>query len=457
MTRTDLTDLLSELMGRHPVPGAGIGVWHNGRVELAFTGITSVENPLPVDHSTRFQIGSVSKTYTATAVMRLVSEGRVRLDDPVRAHVPELRLQDEEVAREVTVRHLLNHTAGWDGSVTSGGGDPTQPLSGFVDGMAGLEQLASLGARPGYNNAALALAGRLVEKITRQPYEAALRSLLLAPLGLVHTGFTNDDLVPERCMVGHASGADASFSVARPWRWPRAANPEGGLVSTLEDQLSWAAFHLGDGAAADRSRILRSDELIAMRRPTVELVGSSLGEAIGLGWFLRDVGGCATAAHSGTTNGQHTELCLVPDHRLAVVVANNGTPAGMSFNRDAVNAVLDDDLGLRRVEPTPRTYDAVADGDITGFFESGISRLEFTVAEGDVTMRFSLLPAAATEMGDQVSDFEPCSVGFLPGERGEFIIVDGPFEGMMGYFAQRGPSTVQELDFGGRWHRRVAP
>src|SRR5690606_16123863 len=105
------------------------------------------------------------------------------------------------------------------------------------------------------------------------PYEQALRSLVLQPLGMASTGFTDDDLVTERCMVGHIADPDGDYAVARPWRWPRAAGPEGGVVSTLEDQLTWAAFHLGDGTAADGSRVLGGAELAAMQAQTVELIG----------------------------------------------------------------------------------------------------------------------------------------------------------------------------------------
>src|SRR5215467_12890607 len=108
----DLTEKLAELAERYRVPGVSVGIYHGGAEHHAFTGVTSVENPLPVDAGTLFQIGSTTKTYTATAIMRLVEQGRVDLDAPVRAYVPELRLKDESVAERVTVLHLLNHTAG---------------------------------------------------------------------------------------------------------------------------------------------------------------------------------------------------------------------------------------------------------------------------------------------------------------------------------------------------------
>jgi len=450
----ELTARLSDLVERHPVPGAALGVWNDGKVEQAFSGTTSLENPQPVNADTLFQVGSISKTFTATAVMRLVHEGLVQLDDPVRVHVPELRLRDEQVAREVRVRHLLNHTAGWDGSVTSGAADPDLPLSAFVDAMTDLEQVTPLGVRAAYNNAAVALAGRLVERVTGKAYEAAVDSLLLEPLGLSRTYFSTDDLVPERCMVGHMAGDDGTFSVARPWRWPRGANPEGGLVSSVADQLAWAAFHLGDGTAPDGTRLLGTDALEAMRSPTAELVGDSTGEAIGLSWFLRSIDGTVIALHPGTTNGQHAELCLVPEKRLAVWVGNNGMLTGMRLNRDAVDGILDDYVGLRRVAPTPRGYDVENDGDVTGLFEGTLFRVQVNRIDDGVQMEYSFMPGAAAEMGE-MPDFEPGTVGFLPGNRGDFVLLDGPFEGTMGAFTRNAEGEVEELGLGGRWHRRV--
>ncbi len=92
-----------------------MGVWaDDDREAYACHGVTSVDNPLPVDADTLFVLGSVTKTFTATTLMRLVAEGRVELDAPVRRYVPELKLPEEQAAAEVTVLNLLNHTAGLD-------------------------------------------------------------------------------------------------------------------------------------------------------------------------------------------------------------------------------------------------------------------------------------------------------------------------------------------------------
>ena len=97
------------------VPGAAAGVWNAGRKETAAFGVTSIMNPLAVTPETLFQIGSITKTMVATVVLRLVEQGRLDLDRPVRAILPELQLADEASAADLTLRHLLTHTGGWAG------------------------------------------------------------------------------------------------------------------------------------------------------------------------------------------------------------------------------------------------------------------------------------------------------------------------------------------------------
>jgi len=118
-----LGEYIEAEMARLHVPGVAVGVLHEGREFCGGYGVTSVENPLPVDPDTLFQIGSTTKTYTGTAAMRLVEQGKLDLDAPVRTYVPELKLRDEEVAANVTVLHLLNHTAGWEGDMMDSTGD----------------------------------------------------------------------------------------------------------------------------------------------------------------------------------------------------------------------------------------------------------------------------------------------------------------------------------------------
>jgi CubicO group peptidase (beta-lactamase class C family) len=146
--------------------------------------LTSVENPLPVRPDTLFLVASVTKTFTATAVMRLVADGKVALDAPVRRYVPELVLADERAADQITVLNLLNHTSGLDWGVIGDFGEGNDALTRYVSALAGLPLIAPPGARPSYSQAGFNLAGRIVEKVTGLTYEKAVASLVFDPVGL---------------------------------------------------------------------------------------------------------------------------------------------------------------------------------------------------------------------------------------------------------------------------------
>ena len=160
---------------------------HEGEEHVAGFGVTSLENPLDVTPDTLFQIGSITKTFTATAVMRLVERGELDLDSPLRTYLPGLKLGDEDVAARVTMRHLLTHTGGWIGDYFDDFGSGDDALARMCESMATLPQLTPLGEVWSYNNAGFYLAGRVIEVIAGKPYEEAMQELVLEPLGLEQT------------------------------------------------------------------------------------------------------------------------------------------------------------------------------------------------------------------------------------------------------------------------------
>ena len=132
MTEPSIQERVSELADELGIPGVAVGVLHGEDELYGYHGVTSVDNPLPVDGTTFFQFGSTGKTYTSVALLRLVEAGKVALDAPVRTYVPELRLRDEQAAETVTVLQLLNHTAGWSGDDFSYIGDGDDAVSRYV-------------------------------------------------------------------------------------------------------------------------------------------------------------------------------------------------------------------------------------------------------------------------------------------------------------------------------------
>ncbi|MET9610048.1 serine hydrolase domain-containing protein [Streptomyces sp. NPDC006512] len=439
------------------IPGAAVGVWRDGREVYACHGVTSVDNPLPVDERTLFVLGSVTKPWTATALMRLVGDGRVELDAPVRRYVPELVLSDEQAAAEITVSQLLNHTAGldWRLSVETGEGDDA--LAAYVAKMAESELIASPGARASYSQMGYNLAGRIIENVTGLTYEQAVGSLLLEPLGLSDSVFAPADAMTRRFAVGHNLGEDGTLTVVRQWKDTRANNPGGGGVSSVADQLRWARFHLGDGRAESGERVLPAELLLRQQEPTVELRGSSLADAFGIGWFLRDVDGVRTVGHGGSVNGQFVDLLMVPERNFAVVTASNAGPdAGLAFNQAVVRWVLETYLGVVEREPEPLPYDEVRAREVVGSYANELMTLTIATDGAELTMACDIKPEIRAATNTELPpDLPPARLGLLPGDEDEYIVTSGGLQGQRGFFNRDDSGTVAGADLAGRLFTRV--
>jgi dipeptidyl aminopeptidase/acylaminoacyl peptidase/CubicO group peptidase (beta-lactamase class C family) len=440
----ELGERLAAAAERLGVPGAAAGILLDGREEYAFHGVTSVENPLPVDATTLFQVGSTTKTFTATALMRLVEQGRVDLSAPVRRYVPELRLRDEGAAARVSVLQLLNHTAGWAGDHFLDTGDGDDALARYVESMAELEQVSPLGAFGSYNNASFSLAGRVVEKVTGGTYEAALAELLLRPLGLEHSFLVPADVMSRRFAVGHTE-RDGQLRVARPWRLTRAANAAGGLASTAADQLRYAGFHLGDGEG-----LLGRGALELMQRPTFRLAGGALGDEVGISWFLREVDGVRLVAHGGSTNGQQSAFLMVPERGFAVTVLTNAD-RGEQLHRELVRWALEAYAGVVDRDPEPVTLPAAELAAYAGEYRSDTRLVTLAVTAGELVARVRYTPEGLIRFraifGVLDEELPPMSIRIVPGDR--YVVAGGDANGLRGGFVRRDGAVVA-VEFGGR-------
>jgi CubicO group peptidase (beta-lactamase class C family) len=456
VSNPELSDFVEATATKLGIPGVAVGVWAEGQETHACSGVTSIESPVPVDPQTLFVIGSVTKTYTATALMRLVADGRVELEAPVRRYVPELRLADAESAAKITVLNLLNHTSGLDWRIDVDTGEGDDALAREVAKLSELKLIAPPGARASYSQAGYNLAGRILEKVTGLTYEGAIASLLLEPLGLSHSFFARDDVMTRRHAVGHNLDEDKRLQVARPWRHWRSDNPGAGLASSAGDLLSWARFHLGDGAAEDGTRILPTTLLHRMQAPTVTLEGSSLGDALGICWFLRDVGGVRIVGHGGSANGQFSELHTVPEKNFAVVALSNAGPEGTAFNQAVVRWALEHYLGLIDGDPEPLPYDEARVREIVGTYENDFMTLAITSNGGELSLEFRIKPeiraAAKTE---PPPDVPPADFGLLPGRGDGYIVTSGGLKGLRGFFTRDEGGAVVGVDAAARLFTRV--
>ena len=454
--RSELQAHVAKLAAELEIPGVAVGVVAGDDDHVACHGVTSIEDPLAIDSGTLFQIGSTGKTYTGTAIMRLVEQGAVDLDAPVRTYVPELTLKDERVARDVTVLQLLNHTAGWDGDLFEDMGEGDDALERYVARMATIEQVTPLGATVSYNNASLGLAGLLIQRVTGTTYEQAVHDLVLEPLGLTKSMFAPKQIMTYRVSQGHRRLPDGTIELTRPWDMGRFAAPMGGLASSVTDQLAWARFHMGDGTATGRSRILRAETLKRMQEPTVECPGNALGNAIGIDWLLRDEQGLRIVSHGGDTMGQHSIFDMVPAHGFAVTSLTNCGPNGGEFNEQISRWAIEAYLGVVITDPEPLHLDPDALAVYAGRYETIASIITATVGDGVLLVDAKTRPELLEQFGEMESDEEPpMPFGILAGEDDRYIVPEGSAKGMRGYFTRDDRGIVNGLHIGGRYAEKT--
>jgi len=455
MSDVTLTAFVKAAAGKFAIPGVAVAVWADGTRTYACHGVTSLADPRPVDEHTLYSLGSISKTFTATAMMCLFAQGKVDLDAPVRRYVPELVLPNEEWTSEMTVLNLLNHTAGldWRLVVDTGGGDDA--LARFVARLAEFEQLAAPGTRTSYSQVGYNLAGRIIEKVTGLTFERAVGTLVLEPLGLGDTLYAMDDIMARPAVaMGHNADENGQYAIARQWKDNRANNPGGGVASSVADQVRWARFHLGDGRAPDGTRVLSAETLHQMRVPTAELPSSTLGDAIGIGWFLRDVDGIRTVGHGGSGNGQFAELLMIPERDFAIVVASNASPTGIPCNQAIVRWALEHYLGVVDRDPEPEPYDTVRAAEIAGAYENDAMTFTITTDGTRLSLEVLLKPEirAASEV-EIPADYDPFDFGLLPGD--EYIVTSGALKGQRGFFTRDDSGAIVGADLAGRLFGRL--
>ncbi|MEU8125397.1 serine hydrolase [Spirillospora sp. NPDC049024] len=321
---------LARLAERHKVPGAQLGIFRLGTngsddelVEAAH-GVLSVRTGAPVGGDSLFQIGSITKVWTATVAMALVDEGLLELDAPVAEVLPELRLADPHVTKSVTLRHLLNHTSGIDGDVFTDTGRGDDCLEKYVGLLGEAGQNHPLGATFSYCNSGYSLLGRMIEKVTGQTWDQALRERLFTPLGLTHTVTLPEEALLFAAAVGHDE-RDGEPVLAQAWGLPRSVGPAGLVTSTVADLLAFARLHLTGGLAADGTRVLSADSAAAMTAHQADLPDKYiLGDSWGLGWIRFGWDGHRLIGHDGNTLGQEAFLRILPEQGLAVALLTNG-------------------------------------------------------------------------------------------------------------------------------------
>jgi CubicO group peptidase (beta-lactamase class C family) len=316
-----LEGALPSLIEEYNVPGASVAVAHANESATCVAGVVNLGTGAAVLRDSVFQIGSITKVWTATLIMQFLGEGRLGLDDAVRQHLPCFRTSSDEASASITIRQLLSHTGGFEGEVFTDTGKGDDCIERYVDQLAGVPQLFRPGEMFSYNNAGFCVLGRILEVLEGTTYDEIFRSRLVGPLGLRHVARDPYEAVLHSTAVGHLPGEP--HGVLEPttlWALARSNAPAGSMLAMrAEDLLTFARAHLH----GDR-RILPPDTAELMRVKQVDQPDLLQGSGWGLGWERFDQPGVCAFGHDGGTIGQSAYLRILPDHDLILVALTNG-------------------------------------------------------------------------------------------------------------------------------------
>ncbi len=434
-----LEPLVLEQMEKWNVPGVAVGIFDGDDVEFSGFGITNIETGQPVAPETLFQIGSISKIFTATLAMTLVDDGLLDLDIPIVTYVPELVLADSAARESITARQLLTHTAGFYGDRFDDQGTGDDALQKAVCAFGDLPQQTAPGELYTYCNAGIDLVGRAIENILGQPFESAMKERVFERLGLERSTYFAAEAIRHSVAVGHEVGGEDGLIVSDPWPIPRRSNAAGGVTSNVPELIRFAVMHLRNGAVGDK-RVISEESAIAMR--TVQAKADYTHDR-GLAWVIHDIGNLQVVEHAGATNGFLSRMVLVPDQNYAIAVLTNGE-YGASVHGAIIAKALENRFGTReagraRVSLSPEQLDLFAGTFTHQLADSVITRDE----TGLVMKRIGHNPFSgeSKDLGDY---------RLSPLSETVFIVDDGALEGSIGELFFNGDGTVRFLRLGGR-------
>jgi CubicO group peptidase (beta-lactamase class C family) len=349
-----LKNKVAEVLDRWPSAGLAVGVIREGSLEWFLGhGVADIASKDPVTQDTVFRVGSITKTFTAIAVMQLWEQGLVDLDAPANQYLRAFQLVPAKASfRPATVRHLLTHTAGvgyWRrladllrpgvGSGDRAGRAGASPLAEYY--RKGLPVEVEPGTKWAYSNHGFAALGQLVEDVSGQPLDHYLRQHVFAPLGMDHT-----DLVrSERVRPGLATGYVLRAHGLKPVADREVPTPGGGAAYSTTADLARYVAALLHGGAKEHGAVLKPETLAWMFQPHFQPDPRVPG--MGLGFELVEESGHVTVAKTGLLSGFHSAMVLAPDAEVGVVVlTNTGGLDGRGVAEPLAAALLRRLLGL---------------------------------------------------------------------------------------------------------------
>jgi len=328
---------ISAQMQTNHIPGVALGLVHNDQVMHVQGFGTADSTGRAVTTHTPFILASVSKSFTALAVMQLVEAGKVELDAPVQRYLPWFRVADPVASARITLRHLLYHTSGIPSSgYACATNQVTMTLEQYVRSLATLTLDRPVGSRPDYCSTNYDVLGLIVQTVSGQPYATYMQQHIFAPLQM-HDSFASE---PEAKRDGLAQSYRWFFGVPTPIEDYNLSNvPAGYLISSAEDMTHYLIAQMNGGRFGSTS-ILSSAGIATMHAPAVLREGGS--GSYGMGWVNGPLAGVPAIWHDGNNVVASTRLLIEPQtHWGAILLVNANSLIPIDGANTALTSLAD--------------------------------------------------------------------------------------------------------------------
>lgn len=339
--KEQLEPVIKQVMQQAGMPGFAIAIVENQRVVYsAGFGVRNLNSKERMTASSLFHMASITKPFVATSIVQLWEQGKIDLDATVVKYLPYFRLADERYKR-ITVRQMLSHISGmpdvqdyeWNKPQYDDGA-----LERYVRSLGDRSLIAEPGARMQYSNMAFEVLGDVIAKVSGMSFEDYVKRNILEPLGMKSSTLLVKQADPQLLTTPHVQSTSYEVEVSKVFPYNRMHSPSSTLYSNVLDMSRWAIANMNRGEL-DGKRILKSSTYDLMWKPAGEQFPQ-----IGISWFLNKYKDNAVVTHSGGDTGFVSNLMLLPEKKIAVVMMSNYDRAPL---RVITNAALDVALGLK--------------------------------------------------------------------------------------------------------------
>jgi CubicO group peptidase (beta-lactamase class C family) len=372
ITSTQIDSVVEKTLTTFDVPGIAVAVVKDGKViHSKGYGVRSLNTKEKVDENTLFGIASNSKAFTAAALGMLQDEGKLKYDDKVRDYIPEFKMYNPYVTEEFTIRDMLTHRSG----LGLGAGDlmfwPDSnnfSKKDIIYNLRYLKPVSSFRSKYDYDNLMYILAGEIIQRVSGMTWEEFIDKRILKPLQMMRTAPSFSRLKDKSNVIDPHAPVDGKVKVIRR-DWNETANSAGGIYSSVVDMSKWIIMQMDNGKYGEGLKQQLFSEAVHGDMWTPQTILPVRGKSAynthfssyGLGWGLSDVKGYKQATHTGGLAGIVTQVTIIPDIKLGIIVFTN-QQSGAAFN--SITATIKDSyLDVKGLDRIKENHDRVVKGE----------------------------------------------------------------------------------------------